>query len=417
MRLSLGLATYRALSWRAAQPAQDPAVPRPDGPLVWAHATSPERFSALDDLCQRLRSQRPDIQLVMTVNASVPLTGPGRAQGSESCLVTPPIPMLSDHPVTVRAFLDHWRPDLCLWTGGDLLPNLISMAAEDGTDMLMADLGTADLPRRRGGWLADLTRPCLDMFDSVLTNSTAAAAQLRRMGVPGRRISAQSRLSTGASPPTCPESVLQAATETLVTRPLWLAALLTAEEAAPVFAAHREALRFQHRLLLVAVPADFDDADALVAEAEAQGLRHADWHSGDAIGEDTQLLICDDSADLGLWYRMAPVTFVGSSLLPGTEGQNPYAATALGSAVLYGPHVTGHAAAYRRLTEAGAARAVRDSASLANAVVQLSAPDHAAAMALAGWETVTEGAALTDHLIELIQDRLDLREEKHDART
>jgi 3-deoxy-D-manno-octulosonic-acid transferase len=35
------------------------------------------------------------------------------------------------------------------------------------------------------------------------------------------------------------------------------------------------------------------------------------------------------------------------------------------------------------------------------------APDQAAAVALAGWQVVTEGAHLTDQLIDLIQDKLD----------
>ncbi|MGD9864794.1 MAG: 3-deoxy-D-manno-octulosonic acid transferase, partial [Pseudodonghicola sp.] len=362
----------------------------------------------LSDLGQRLRAQRPEVNLLLTVNATVPLSGPllGRAADGRGA----PVPLLSDHPLAVRAFLDHWRPGICLWTGGDLMPNLICQAADQGTDMILADLDSTDLPRRRNGWLSDITRPCLERFDAILTSNTAAAAQLRRLGVPARRISVQSRLTTGASPPPCPDTALNAATQALAGRPLWLAALIRGDEIAAVIDAHRDALRLQHRLLLVAVPADADDAGALIAAAEAAGLRYADWHGGDSIGEDTQLLICDDSADLGLWYRMAPVTFMAGSLSPQAGGNSPYEATALGSAVLYGPHVADHAAAYARLADAGAARTVRDTASLANAVVQLSAPDHAAAMALAGWETVTESAALTDHLIEMIQDRLDQRE-------
>ncbi|MDK3017710.1 3-deoxy-D-manno-octulosonic acid transferase [Pseudodonghicola flavimaris] len=415
MRLSLGLTAYRALSWRSAQSPQEPWAPRPAGPLLWMHATSAERFSALEDLGRRLGVQAPDINFLISVNASVPLAASRGARGAET-QASPPIALLSDHPAGVRDFLEHWKPDICLWTGGDLMPNLICAAADQGVEMILADLNASDLPRRRGGWLADVTRPCLDCFSLVLPDGTRVAAQLRRLGIPGRRIDVQGRLTTGASPPPCPEEALTAAAQALGVRPLWLAALIRAEEIPAVVAAHREALRFQHRLLLVAVPADPDDTPELIEVADANGLRLADWHGGDSIGEDTQVLICDDSSDLGLWYRMAPVTFMAGSLAPpGAGGNSPYEAMALGSAVLYGPHVGDHAAAYRRLTDAGAARSLRDADSLANAVVQLSAPDHAAAMALAGWETVTESAALTDHLIELIQDRLDQRENS-DAR-
>ncbi|WP_165937642.1 3-deoxy-D-manno-octulosonic acid transferase [Antarcticimicrobium sediminis] len=407
MRFSLGLATYRALSWRAAQPAQDQPPPRPRGPLVWMHATSPERHLALRDLGTRLRAQRPEINLLITVNATVPASGTGRDPA--------PLPLLSDHPQTVRAFLEHWTPDLCLWTGGDLMPNLICQAADRGTLMVIADLDTADLPHRRTGWLTDTTRPCLERFDAILTTSDRAAAQLRHLGLHRSEVEAHSRLLMGVSPPPCPETALAAATQVLSARPLWLAAYLQPEEFAPVLAAHRDALRFQHRLLLVAVPAEPGDAGALIDAAGAAGLRFADWHGGDSIGEEVQILICDDSSDLGLWYRMAPVTFMAGSLTEGASGRAPFAATALGSAVLYGPHVSAHAEAYERLNQAQAARIVHDSASLAQAVVQLSAPDNAAAMALAGWDTITESAALTDRLVELIQDLLEQKETR-DAR-
>ncbi|TDK46207.1 3-deoxy-D-manno-octulosonic acid transferase [Antarcticimicrobium luteum] len=407
MPLSLGLAMYRALSWRTAQPVQDPPPPRPRGPLIWMHATSPERHLALRDLGARLRAQRPEVNLLITVNASVPVAAPWRDPV--------PVPVMSDHPLAVRAFLDHWKPDLCLWTGGDLMPNLISLAADRGTVMVLADLEARDLPRRRAGWLTDLTRPCLERFGAILTASDAAATQLRRLGVSGARIEAHSRLLMGVSPPPCPDTALTAAAQALSGRPLWLAAYLQPEEFAPVLAAHRDALRFQHRLLLVAVPAEPGETGALTEAAGAAGLRFADWHGGDPIGEEVQLLICDDSSDLGLWYRMAPITFMAGSLAGGATGHAPFAAAALGSAVLYGPNIADHAEAYARLAQARAARAVQDAETLAQAVVQLSAPDHAAAMALAGWDTITESAAVTDHLIELIQDLLD-RKEARDAR-
>ena len=372
------------------------------------HATGPERYLALRDLGTRLRAQRPGINLVITVNGSVPVAD--RAQRDPA-----PLPLLSDHPQAVRAFLDHWRPDLCLWSGGDLMPNLISQAAERDVAMVLADLHADDLPRRPGGWLTDVTRPCLQRFGTILTAGEDATALLRRLGLPAARIETRSRLVMGVTPPPCPETALATATQALSGRPLWLAAYLQPEEMAPVLAAHRDALRFQHRLLLIAVPAEPGDAAALVAAAESAGLRYADWHGGDPIGEEIQLLICDDSADLGLWYRMAPVTFMASSLSPEARGKSPFEATALGSAVLYGPGVGDHAAAYARLAQARAARAVRDAEGLANAVVQLSAPDHAAAMALAGWDAVTESAALTDNLVDILQDQLDLKEAR-DAR-
>lgn len=372
---------------------------------MWGHATSAERYLALCDLGQRLRSQRPDLNLFTTVTSAVPDIAP-----PDGCPV--PLRLTSDHPLAVRQFLDHWQPDLCLWTGGNLMPNLICTAGERDLPMILADLGESDLPRRRPAWLADVTRPCLEQFTAVMANSPAAAAQLRRIGLPGERITVTARLRSGASPPACPESVVAATSQDLAGRPVWLAAHVRAEEIDAILSAHRDALRLLHRLVLVVVLAEPQDNDRLRARLAESGLRHADWYQGDRIGEETQVLMSENSGDLGLWYRVAPLSFMASSLSTGAGGCSPFEAAALGSAVLYGPNVRHHTDAYERLAAAGAARAVRDARSLAKAVVQLAAPDQAAAMALAGWQTITESATLTDLLVEMIQDQLDRRERR-----
>jgi 3-deoxy-D-manno-octulosonic-acid transferase len=106
---------------------------------------------------------------------------------------------------------------------------------------------------------------------------------------------------------------------------------------------------------------------------------------------------------------MAPVSFLGGSLVAGHNCVDPLEAAALGSAILYGPRVGKHLQSYSRLAAAGAARIINDSAALGMAVSRLVAPDQAAIMAHAGWDVISEGAALTDRISDLVQDTLDLR--------
>ena len=75
--------------------------------------------------------------------------------------------------------------------------------------------------------------------------------------------------------------------------------------------------------------------------------------------------------------------------------------------MLYGPNIRQHLPAYTRLASAGAARIVKDAEGLSAGVLQLIAPDNAASMALAAWEVVSEGAEVTDRLLDIIQDQLD----------
>ena len=48
--------------------------------------------------------------------------------------------------------------------------------------------------------------------------------------------------------------------------------------------------------------------------------------------------VVDTLGELGLWYRLAGITFIGRSLLPPGGGQNPLEPARLGCAIAVGPH-------------------------------------------------------------------------------
>ena len=141
------------------------------------------------------------------------------------------------------------------------------------------------------------------------------------------------------------------------------------------------------------------------------GLRNSRWDDGEMPDDNCQVLLASAQDELGLWYRLAPLSFLGSSLASGQHGLDPLQATGLGTAILYGPNVRNHMPSYTRLAAAGAARIVNDTGALGVAVAQLISPDHAASMAMSGWDVVSQGADVTDRITELVTTALDAVEE------
>lgn len=403
MGRSLGLAAYRALSWRKSTSDPGPQPGRPAGELVWMHATGSDRLAALADLAVRLKALRSGLQILITVG---PDTG---------TLTSPPgcdliLRLGDDHPAAVGLFLDHWHPQLGIWTGGGLMPNLITAASGRGIPMILLDMAGDEVPTTRRRWLPDLARATLGCFDAITPRDETAAALIRRCGIAEDRLTPPSPLRTGARPPPCRNSDLDGLAQELGGRPVWLAAGLPAAEFDTVLAAHRGALRLVHRLLLLVSLADPADRDLLRQRLGDADLRTGDWDEGDHIGEETQVLVSADADDLGLWYRLAPLCLVAGTFRPDASPRSPLEAAALGSAVLHGPETGRFSQAFAHLDAAGAARRVPDTERLSKAVIELVAPDRSAHMALAGWEVVTEGAELIDRVTDLVQDMLDLQE-------
>lgn len=313
---------------------------------------------------------------------------------------------LTDHPEASAAFLEHWRPNIGLWVAGELLPNLISAAA-DRLPLFLIDVDEEFLIQPQRRWLPDLTRPLLMEFAAIYARDEDAKRRLLQLGVAPNRVHRGSALLAGGTPPPCSDMDHRDLAAAMKGRPAWCAIGTTSAEIGTVLAAHRKAMQLSHRLILLLLPADAAAAEEAERVSDAQGRALEVWDDGALPDEATQVLMSRTAADAGLFLRSAPLCFIGGTLAPEGPCNDPLEAAALGSAVLYGPKVRHHMPSYSRLVAAGAARIVNDTDALSAAVSHLVSPDHAAAMAHAGWEVISEGAALVDEINQLVQDHLD----------
>ncbi|MFN3210650.1 MAG: 3-deoxy-D-manno-octulosonic acid transferase [Roseovarius sp.] len=401
MSRSLSLAAYLAYARRGPARPHTPEQPRPDGTLLWVHAADTNQIEALLQLFDRLRLQRPRLSMLLTTESDIPDT-PFKTR---EAVIIAPLP--EDTVPTADAFLAHWRPDIALWAGGALRPALLDRAAEQGLPMALIDASETTLARPAWRWFPDLPRALLRQFEFIMARDDSAARFLRRMGVSDSVLSVTGPLLEGTISLPHNETDRSDLAATLLGRPVWLAAQTRAEEVATVLAAHREVSRFSHRTLLVIVPDPPEDTAPFTQALSDAGMRHVRWSAGTFPDETTQVILADTHGEMGLWYRLAPITFMGSSLVAGAHGCDPNEPAAHGSAILYGPNIRRYLGSYSRFAEAGAARIVRDAETLAAAVKRLIPPDQSASMAHAAWEVASRSAELTDRIADLLNDRLD----------
>src|SRR5260370_14784746 len=86
-----------------------------------------------------------------------------------------------------------------------------------------------------------------------------------------------------------------------------------------------------------------------------QGLRVARRGRGEPLTRETQIYLADTLGELGLFYRLARIAFIGGSLVA-KGGHNPFEAARLECAVLHGPDMSNCAAMAGLLGVGGAAR-------------------------------------------------------------
>lgn len=403
MARSLGLAAYLALAARRGAGTYRVTGTRGAGPLLWGHAADQSDGRALMRLFERAWQSRPDLGFLLTHDPETTIS----VDLPPQCTAVPVPPETRDG---IDGFLEHWRPDLCIWTGGHLRPGLIDAASRRGMAMYLANAREDAFEFRHLRWLPDVVQRTLGAFDMMFAHDTAGRNRLLRLGVPPEVISVSGALQEGSAALGCDDDRYANLSGALQGRPIWLAAHVQPDELPVITEAHRAALSLAHRLVLVITPDDPTDEPGFAAALDDEGWRVGRCARGERPVETTQVLLAEGTCDMGLWYRLAPITFMASSLVAGAGGRDPYAPGALGSAVLYGPNVGRYLGAYSRLATAGAARIVKDAPTLQAAVTRLTAPDRAAQMAHAAWDVVSQGAEATDSLLALVEDTLDLLE-------
>lgn len=383
---ALTLALYRGLTGLAApalplilgrrvrRAKEDPArlgerfgragLPRPPGPLVWIHAASVGESLSVLPLIDRLIAADPGRSILVTSGTvtSAALLRERLPAGAMHQFV--PV----DQPAAVARFLDHWRPDAGLWVESELWPNLIGSTQRRGIPTLLIQGRMSARSHRSWRWLPGLIRPVLSGFALVLAQTEADAARFRDLGA-GRVIVTGSLKFAAPSLPHDPAG-LDALRHAIGDRPVFLAASIHPGEDKPVIRAQAALRRKHHRLLTIIVPRHPDRGAELAELAGYDGPGVARRSLGQPITGETRIYIADTIGELGLFYRLAPVVFIGGSLIP-HGGQNPVEPVQLGAVVISGPDMTNFAEVTDGFAEADAHLVARDGAELARLATDL----------------------------------------------
>ncbi|MFV0359556.1 3-deoxy-D-manno-octulosonic acid transferase [Tropicimonas sp.] len=368
-------------------------TPRPAGKLVWLQAPGGLDAGAATALRDRIAEEVPGINLLATV--------PERLRERIADGIPAELPPL-ESPGSVERFLDHWRPDVCIWFGRVEAPILADACARRGIPMFLQDATAPEINSARG---RALQQRMLGLFERILALDVVEADRIRAIGSIPSRIETTGRLTQVANPPACVESERAALADALNTRPVWVAACPTPGEVPAILDAHWAARRTTHRLLLILVPPagsiGSELGPALVELGWQIALREADEYPEFA----TDIYIADTCEELGLFYRLSPVTFLGGTLSGGPVPEAMGPAT-LGSAIIAGPQGGHESEILAKLQSGGACRRIADASQLGEAVSALLEPDTAASLALNAWSIATDGVRVMNRLGTLVATAL-----------
>jgi len=360
------------LRWRVRRGKEDPlrlqerfgiaGVMRPPGNLIWFHAASVGETNAVLPVIGRLRDRGFQILLTTGTVTSAEIAARRLPDGAIHQFI--PLDLVR----YIVPFLDHWTPGLAVFAESEIWPATLDCLGTRGIPFILVNGRMS--ARSYRGWRRSgpVARAIMSGIELCIAQSSADARRFEKLGVKTVEIAGNLKFDVPA--PAADEGKMSELRALIGARPVLVAASTHDGEEAFIVETHR-ALRKDFRdLLTILVPRHPARGEALAAEIGASGLVLAQRSAGQKIEHETDIYVADTVGDMGLWYRVGSIIFLGGSLVA-HGGQNPIEPAKLGAPVLHGPHVSNFSDIFATLHEARAAVQVDDAPALTAAAAAL----------------------------------------------
>lgn len=380
------------------------SIYRPEGSLIWIHAASLGEAQSVLIFIERLIHERPALNVLVTTGTV-----------TSANLMKERLPKQAFHqfiPVDrltwVRRFLNYWKPDLAIWVESELWPNLLLETSSRGINMVLLNGRISTNSFNMWKKVNNLAHQLLSTFSLVLTQDNISAERFRALGA--KNITISGNLKTSASPLPANAASLIEIQDLIGNRPLWLAASTHESEEIIIGQVHNIIRKKIPNLLTIIAPRHPQRSKQITKSLKEEGLIIVRRDLDEKITENTDIYLVDRTGELGLFYRITKIAFIGGSLIE-HGGQNLREAALLGCVVLHGPHMTNFQQIADSLAAAGGSLVVNNTEKLAASVEALLInPNNANKMAKIASETVTPDDSVLEQVIFSLAPLLELIE-------
>ena len=362
------------LRWRQSDGKEDPerfrerlgyaSFSRPQGSLVWIHAASVGESVSVLPLIQKLLDQYVEVKVLLTTGTV-----------SSARLMESRLPERAFHqyvPVdrifSVHRFLKHWKPDLAVWVESELWPNLIVETNALDCPMILLNARMSERSFVKWRRLHVLVRQLLGCFSLIFPQSEQDVWRFKMLGA--RNVMFLGNIKYDAPPLPVDSKEMGALVAMMGDRPVWLAASTHPGEEEMVAEVHKLLSDKYTDLLTILVPRHDTRGKDVAELLKGQELKAVRRSQGEAVDEDTDVYVADTIGELGLFYRLSNIVFIGGSLVD-HGGQNPLEAARLNCAIVCGPYMGNFSEVCREFIAKEAMVTVENTAALAETLDEL----------------------------------------------
>ena len=340
-------------------------MPRPKGNLIWMHGASVGEAVSMLPLIKTLLNMYPDLHIMVTTGTVTSAEVMAKRLPERAFHQYFPL----EHPLYAARFIRHWKPNLVLWFESEFWPAMLSTIKKHNIPLILVNGRISNKSFRRWQQFEFAIRQILACFTLCLGQSDEDTRRLQLLGA--KNTASLGNLKYAGLPLPVDEAKKALLAEQFGGRPVWLVSSTHDDEESKIGRFLKDLEQKVPGVLTVIVPRHphrgVEIKDKLVSE---YGLNVSLRSAGEAISAETEVYVADTIGELGIFYELINIVFIGGSLIP-HGGQNFMEPSRYRDATIVGPHMFNFTDAMNRARNANAILEVNDVLELMDLVEKL----------------------------------------------
>ena len=336
-------------------------IKRPSGKLIWFHAASVGETLSVIPLIEKLLKEDHQVNILIT---STTMTSAQIFEKKPFCRV---IHQMAPHDTffVSKRFLTYWKPDLAIRVESEIWPRILLELKKNKIPNFLLNARFSKRTISKIKQQAKSSAFLLSLFDRIHVQENSTKEILSQLGVEIRKISVTGSLKDSRNKLTVDKNDLKKFKKVIGSQKVWVAASTHPGEDEVILKAHKKI----GGILLIA-PRHIDRAKQIVRLSSSLGFKTQLRSEESDIKAETAVYIADTMGEMGLWYSLTSVAFIGGSLVE-KGGHNPIEAAQFNTYILHGPNTYNALERYEQLRQAGICCLVQDASELVKAILRI----------------------------------------------
>ncbi len=341
-----------------------PTMPRPDGKLIWLHGASVGESISMLPLIQKILDTYPDAHVMVTTGTVTSADVMSKRLPERAFHQYIPI----DNPFFTTRFIKYWHPDVALWFESELWPAMLSGIKRKNIPLILINGRISNKSFKRWQQFDFVCKELLSCFSLCLGQSEEDAYRLQVLGAANTLC--LGNLKYAGLPLPIDEDKKNEVVTQIGSRTFWLASSTHNDEEIRIAKVHKRLKNQFPDLLTIIAPRHPHRGPEIKAEIEKLDLKVSLRSEKEKITPQTDIYVANTIGEMGIWYDIAQIVFIGGSLIP-HGGQNFIEPSRVRDAVIVGPHMHNFTDAMNRAKKADAIIQVTDTEELGEVIGQL----------------------------------------------